>query len=114
MLILACGSRHYTDRDAIRRALLQFWPSCDGQGYEVIHGAARGADTLFAEEASRMGARVRAFPADWSLGRRAGPLRTMRMFEEQPHLVLAAGEGRGTQIAVDEAERRGVPVVRIP
>lgn len=126
MLILACGSRHYTDRLAIRRALLNYWPSEDGLA--LIHGAARGADTLAAEEfqgiydeASRsLGqdcrpAPIRAFPADWDrLGRAAGPARTRQMLDEQPGVVLAFGEGRGTDFAVTEARRRGIQVVRVP
>lgn len=115
MLILACGSRHYTNRLAVRRALLQYWPSHDGSGYEVIHGAARGADTLAAEEAKRFGARVRPFPADWErYGRAAGPIRTRQMLDERPDIVMAFGEGQGTHFAVAEAQRRGLHVVRIP
>jgi len=111
MLILACGSRFYTDRAEVRRQLLQFWPD---PGYEVIVGAARGADTLAAEEAQKFGARVRSFPADWQqFGRAAGPIRTRQMMDEQPDLVLAFGEGRGTDFAVAEAERRGIPVRRV-
>lgn len=115
MQIVACGSRNYTDREAVRRALLSYWPDPDCRGFEVLHGAARGADTLAAEEAGRFGARTRAFPADWRrYGRAAGPVRTRQMLDESPDLMLAFGTGRGTDFAVAEAERRGIPVRRIP
>lgn len=113
---MVTGSRHYTDRDAVRYHLLQYWPAYDGQPFEVLHGAARGADTLAAEEAEQVdGMRVRAFPADWQrFGRAAGPIRTRQMLDAQPDMVLAFGTGRGTDFAVAEAERRGITVRRIP
>lgn len=121
MHILVCGSRHYTDRSAVQEALLQYWPAYDGRGFTILHGAARGADTLAAQEAEQIeGAVVRAFPADWEqYGRAAGPIRTQEMLGElevQParsRLVLAFGQGRGTDFAVAEAERRGITVRRI-
>ena len=102
MKIMVCGSRHYTDRAAVRYQLLQYWPDPDCRGFEVLHGAARGADTLAAEEAQQIGMRVRAFPADWDrLGRAAGPARTRQMLDERPDLVIAFGQGRGTDFAVN-------------
>jgi hypothetical protein len=111
--ILACGSRNYTNYEEIRLVLR-------GRQFEfpeplrLIHGAARGADTLAARAAVDLGyEQVEAFPADWEHeGKRAGILRNLQMLDENPDLVIAFGEGRGTSHTVGEALRRGIPVRR--
>lgn len=82
----------------------------------VIHGAARGADTLAAEWARDRGIPVLPFPADWdSHPRAAGPIRNAQMLREgKPDVVIAFPGGRGTANMIDQAERAGVPVLRIP
>ncbi len=86
MKILVCGSRDWTERETIRAWLRKF-----PRGSTVIHGAARGADTIAGEEARALGFTVRAYPADWTTnGKAAGPIRNQRMLDEE-HL-------RGTTI----------------
>lgn len=108
MRVLVCGSRDWQDAEAIRARLVEL-----PRGSEVIHGAARGADSIAATIARGLGLTERAFPADWrGKGRRAGILRNLAMLDEEPDRVLAfqrAGS-RGTQHTIDEARRRGVPV----
>jgi hypothetical protein len=111
MRVLVCGSRDWSDRDAIASALT----GLPGEHYEieVIHGGARGADRIAAEEAEALGFSTRAFPADWQThGRRAGILRNLQMLDERPNIVLAfqRGGSRGTQHTIDEARRRGISV----
>ena len=81
----------------------------------VIHGAARGADTLLDEWAQVWGIPSLAFPAQWRrLGRAAGPLRNGRMLAEgKPDLVIAFPGGRGTADMVRQAEAAGVRVIRV-
>jgi hypothetical protein len=117
--ILACGSRDYRDRSVIYLALAaQQWKWIEEREVEqepilVIHGGARGADTLAGQCAAELGYEVKAFPADWDqYGKRAGILRNLQMLDEQPDLVLAFGEGRGTNHTVAEAKRRNIPVLR--
>lgn len=111
MTVLVCGSRDWSDRDAIASAL-----SClPGEHYEIeiIHGGARGADSIAAQEAVKLGFTMRAFPADWQVnGRRAGILRNLQMLDEKPNIVLAfqRGNSPGTQHTINEARRRGIPV----
>jgi hypothetical protein len=107
--VLVCGSRYWTDDAAIRRELEALAPDV------VIEGFATGADRLARKVAVEMGARVVSFPADWSLGRKAGPIRNQRMLDEgEPDLVLAFHEdlerSRGTRDMVERARRAGVPV----
>jgi hypothetical protein len=105
--ILVCGSRSWTDAAAIRRRLRAF------PGAVVVSGAARGADSLAAQEAYRMGLAVELHPADWQRdGRRAGFLRNLAMLDSGVDLVLAFWDGssRGTAHTMAEARRRGIPV----
>lgn len=81
--LLCFGSRTWKHRALIRAALV--WFKAQG-GKTVIHGAARGADTLAAQEARRLGLEVLPFPVpdlEWRLhGKRAGHLRNQRMLDE--------------------------------
>lgn len=109
MKLLICGSRGWTDQDTIADVLADYAPDHP----TVIHGDARGADTLAAAVAMLYGYDVQAFPADWQIhGRRAGYLRNVQMLEQQPDKVIAFHDGRsrGTQHTIDEARRRGIPV----
>jgi hypothetical protein len=54
----------------------------------LIHGAAKGADTLCAEWAEVNNVEVEVFPANWErYGRRAGPLRNISMLERTLKLM---------------------------
>lgn len=114
--ILVCGSRDWRDRNAIYLTLL-CEPNRQGWGdmpVMVIHGGARGADSLADDVANELGYHVRSYPAEWEIhGKAAGPIRNRRMLAELPDLVVAFGDGRGTNDTVSEAERRNIPVMRI-
>lgn len=104
--ILVCGSRNWKDRNAIENALLGLRIP---HAQTVIHGAARGADSVAGIIARRLGYEVRDVPADWSKhGKRAGILRNLEMLDMEPDCVLAfqTDGSRGTQHTIDEARRR--------
>lgn len=75
--LLVCGGRDFTDRAAAFAAIDRVHAE---RGVALlIHGAARGADTLAGEWAEARGVPVLAFHADWAgLGRegRADPQST--------------------------------------
>jgi hypothetical protein len=108
--ILVCGSRDWTDKDAIVDVLHDYAHA----NVIVLHGGARGADRLADEVAFRIyGFGVEEFPADWKKhGKRAGLLRNLRMLDAHPDKVIAfqRNGSRGTQHTIDEARRRGIPV----
>jgi hypothetical protein len=55
-----------------------------------------------------------AVMADWSIGRKAGPIRNQRMLDEHaPDLVVAFPGGRGTADMVRRARKSGVEVAKI-
>lgn len=110
---LVCGGRNFHDRDLLAQVL--------GQAAEqigiacVIHGCARGADTLAGEWAEARGIPVERFPADWARhGRGAGPRRNQRMLDEaRPDLVIAFPGGAGTADMCRRAREAGVPVLQV-
>lgn len=105
---LFCGSRDWSDCEAIRRELRSL-PA----GSIVIEGGARGADRIAREEARSLGLHVASVPALWSrFGRSAGPRRNEAMLRLRPDVVHAFTLGtRGTAHIIAAAERAGVEVV---
>lgn len=113
--ILVCGSRNWSDRDYLEGVLDR---ALESYGIDVvIHGAARGADTMAGEWASKRGIPVMAFPADWAAhGRAAGPIRNQRMLTEgMPTLVLAFHDdieaSKGTRDMVRRAKQANVRAI---
>lgn len=133
--ILVTGSRDWTDRATIRRALVkaldQNWT---GGRAVLVHGGARGADTI-AEEEWRIlrdlgpirtdgpaeppgwwlaGLDIEAHPARWGdYGKRAGMVRNAEMVRAGVTVCLAfpLGESRGTRGCMALAEKAGIPVI---
>lgn len=125
--ILVTGSRSWTDRhaigDALRWGLEQHaWlvvPDRDGPlmqwaAVTVVHGAARGADTIAARIAAAWGMNVEAHPADWvTHGQRAGLVRNSVMVALGADVCLGfpLGESRGTRHCMRAASAAGILVV---
>lgn len=110
MRVLVCGGRDYNDAKTVREVLDRLHKetpfSC------VIHGAARGADTLAGLWAKRSEVPVEAYTAAWSrYGRAAGMIRNEQMLREgRPDLVVAFPGGVGTAGMVRIARAAGVRV----
>jgi len=89
MVVLVTGDRWWTDARPILRELRKLpRDTC------IVHGGARGADTIADSLARALGMPTRSYPADWSVFRkRAGPIRNQEMLDkEHPSLVLAFHE----------------------
>lgn len=108
--ILVCGSREWTDRDAVFNFLRFLTPL-----NTVIHGAAPGADAIAGEVAHIFGANVVEYSAEWErYGKAAGIIRNQRMLEAgKPDVVIAFGRGRGTDDMVKRAIHAGITTYRI-
>ena len=112
MRVLVCGGRDYTDRARV-------WKLLDFNRAKItmiIHGAARGADSLAAEWAQSHNIWDWPFPADWQKhGRKAGFLRNQQMLDEaSPDLVVAFPGGVGTRMMIALARKAGVRVIEVP
>lgn len=82
----------------------------------IVHGGARGADSIADRWAKRNHISVKPHPADWDrFQKAAGPIRNQEMLdEEKPDLVIAFPGGRGTADMVSRARRSGVKIIAVP
>lgn len=109
--VLVCGGRDYANYDRVCEVLDSIHAKTPGI-QAIIHGNARGADTLAHRWALGRGVGGWACPANWSRdGKRAGPLRNQRMLGHRPDLVVAFPGGRGTADMVSRARKAGVAVM---
>ena len=83
----------------------------------IIHGNARGADTVGKLYGERRGYDIKAFPANWDgYGRSAGYIRNAEMYtflhdkENKGALLFWDGMSRGTKNNFLQAYRNGVPI----
>ena len=115
MRILICGSRNWNDPQPIAEilddhiGLLQ-----EGQGLVLIHGGARGADSVAHAEAQRRQIPTITEKADWTrYGKGAGPVRNQLMLDKHaPDAVYAfrsTGRSTGTDDMIKRAKKAGVP-----
>lgn len=108
MRVIVCGSRAWTNREQIAERLSEL-PGTS----TIVHGAAKGADRIAAQEGQKLGLLIEEHPADWQThGKRAGVIRNEEMAKLGADLCLAFWDGRsrGTSDMVDRAERHGIPL----
>jgi YspA, cpYpsA-related SLOG family len=114
MRLLVCGSRTFSDGSYLYDILDEVSIKYDID--VLIHGDAKGADTLAKEWAETVGLdKIEAYPADWDKhGRAAGPIRNKQMLDEgKPDLVVAfidkpLDQSRGTKNMVEIAKKAGI------
>lgn len=109
MRVLVCGGRDFKDKAKIRAAI----EAVDPRPTVIIHGAAKGADSLAGEVAVELGIPVEPFPADWAkYGRSAGSIRNKEMLDVgKPDMVLAfpTPSSKGTWDMVRRSNAAKVP-----
>ena len=112
MKVLVTGGRDYQGRAEVFAALDRLRPS------HIAHGACSdregnliGTDRWADEWADERFVPCRRYYADWSQGRRAGPIRNSFALKDfEPECVLASPGGAGTADMVGKANKAGVPV----
>ena len=111
---LICGGRNWTDREITFHELDVFHQQSPIS--LVIHGAARGADTLADHWAHNRKIPVKAFPANWAkYGNRAGFMRNSQMLQKgQPDIVIAFPGSTGTADMKRQAQEAGITVIELP
>lgn len=108
MRIIIAGSRNATEaqvREAVQR--------CHWIGFAtaIVSGRAKGADEFGEKLAGEEGLDVDTYPADWKLGKRAGPVRNAIMADNAEGLIAVwDGRSRGTANMIELALRRGLRV----
>lgn len=107
MRVLVCGGREYSDDRFLDWVLTKLPISV------IIHGAARGADSLAKEWADAYHILEVPFPANWDkYGKSAGHRRNTQMLVEgHPDYVVAFRGGRGTNNMIRQAKSHGLEVL---
>jgi len=106
--VLVTGSRDWTDTGVISVALVEhMWP-----GDVLVHGAARGADSLAAGLWEAFGP-VEPHPYPAGHGQRGGYVRNKEMVDAGADLCLAfiRNNSRGASMCAELAAKAGIPVV---
>jgi len=108
MRTIIAGSRTIRDYALLERAIVE-------SGFhitEVVSGKeSKGVDRLGEIWAERHSIPVKWFPADWSLGRKAGPIRNRQMAEYADALLaLWDGKSKGTKNMIDTAMKMNITV----
>jgi hypothetical protein len=96
--ILVCGGRDYADTKLLERILDCAVDKWGKDGIVIIHGGARGADSLAGRWAEYHKIECIEEKADWKKhGKSAGPIRNQKMLDEHaPDIVVAFPGGTGT------------------
>ena len=108
MRVIVCGTRRWHDRKKVADRLFDL--PVDST---IVHGAARGADTIAHQEAQKLGLLVEPHVAEWDkFGRGAGLIRNNEMAKLGADLCIAFWDGKsaGTQHMIETAKRYGIPV----
>ena len=122
MRILVCGGRDFDDYNLLSRTLHEVIQSTvkspDENMYEntvIIHGWAKGADTMADRWAFTNNIKVKRHAANWNkYGKAAGPIRNGVMLKtEKPDLVVAFPGDIGTADMVTQAKAARVEVREI-
>lgn len=112
--VIVCGSRTWTDQPHLWSTLDELYAA---EPFDLlVHGGAKGADSLAHDWATANGVAVVECPANWErYGKAAGPIRNERMIRDyQPSLVVAflgPGQSPGTRQMIDLARRKGIRTV---
>lgn len=112
-VVLVCGSRTFKDYNTIYRELARL-----PEGTIILHGAARGADSLARDAAVDLGLLTYGVPAQWHLyGKAAGFVRNKYMLEAKPpdaclafHDKRRIKDSKGTYDMVKRCRKKGIPV----
>jgi len=112
MKVLVTGDRNWSNRTIIRHALLDLPDKSI-----IVHGAARGADSIAGEIAEKWDIKVLSYPAQWEVyGKAAGSIRNRQMLEENPDIELVLAfhnnieKSKGTRDMCSIADKQGIPI----
>ena len=117
MKILVTGDREWTSLEKIASVLEDALTEFHIQPQDVIliHGAARGADSIAGLIGEELGMDVRSYPAKWDkYGRAAGPIRNKEMLDDNPDIDLALAfhpdlsKSKGTRDMIGRLIKAGI------
>ena len=117
--VIIAGSRSIADARIVAEILENDLRkgSIDPERDEIVHGGAKGVDSLAEDWALAAGFSVKKFPAEWAkYGKRAGFLRNFDMAEYAASVpggklvLIWDGRSRGSAMMKDIARRAGLSI----
>ena len=110
VILLGCGGRDFQDYSLVESTLNSLHQLNPVK--KVIHGGARGADSLVGRWASSHKIEIVVYPALWKIhGKSAGPIRNQQMLDsENITTAVAFPGGRGTADMVKRLTKANIPV----
>lgn len=110
LILGVVGGRDFSDADLMREMLLEVDPE------RVVSGGARGADRLAANVSKRLGIPLIEYLPDWkTYGKGAAFRRNALIVAASTHLVAFwDGKSKGTKNSIEQAEKKGIPVLVVP
>lgn len=107
--VIIAGSRDFEDYERLSEVcdfMLQ-----NKSDIEIVSGNARGADRLGEQYANQKGYKLSVFPADWSLGKKAGYVRNESMAKNADALIAFwDGKSKGTDHMINIAKKYNLKV----
>lgn len=106
MRVLVTGGRDYAEAKTVNSVLDHIHQTTDGITC-IIHGGAKGADTLASHWALKNNIKEEVYFADWKLhGKSAGPLRNKEMLDKSnPDFAVVFPGGKGTKNMLSLVQR---------
>jgi len=113
LTVLVCGGRTYNNKETIYEVLSSIHKETPIS--VLIHGAAKGADTLAGCWARENNIKEKQYPALWNTyGKAAGSIRNQKMLDDNTvELVIAFPGGKGTADMVERAKKANIEVREI-
>lgn len=114
--VIIAGGRDFNDYELLKSKVDYYLSNAIKNNYKIIivSGTARGADRLGEKYAKEKKYEIAYFPADWSLGKRAGYLRNQDMStyaKEGGNGALICfwnGQSKGSKHMIDIAKKDGL------
>lgn len=116
MRLLITGSRNWPFPEDIHDAIVEACSKLDVKYFKhviLVHGGAKGADTIAAEFGEMLGMTIEEHPADWKRhGKKAGYIRNAEMADLGADLCLAFiyNRSRGATMMKNLCHKAGIPV----
>lgn len=113
--LFVCGSRGVTDKAFIYESMASFITElclAAGESIVIIHGGARGVDSIAGNYARDFGYTEEVYLPNWDThGRKAGFLRNATMAEAcDACLAIHDGVSKGTLNSINHIKRMGKPL----
>jgi predicted Rossmann-fold nucleotide-binding protein len=114
MRVIVCGGRDYHERDIVF-ALLDKFVEVLGEITTLVHGAARGADSIAAEWAELRCVPDEDYRPDYNKypGWQAPLIRNQLMADKGAAFCIAFPGGRGTEDMIYKARAAKIPVITV-